>query len=53
MFMRSGGLGFSHSEPNIRTVKEVVVGFEKIGNVLHQKLGEQFISRCKLEDTLQ
>jgi len=47
-----GNWGFSHSEPNIHTVKEVVVGFEKIGNLLHQKLGEQFIGRCKLEEIL-
>ena len=43
-----GGWGFSNSEPNIYTVKEVVVGFKKIGNLLPQNLGEDFIGRCKL-----
>lgn len=49
-----GSWGFSNSEPNIYTVKEVVVGFEKVGNLLHQKHGEEFIGRWNLgRDILQ
>lgn len=54
MFIGSGSWGFSNSELNVYTVKEVVVGFEKIGNRLHQKHGEEFIGRWKLgRDILQ
>lgn len=40
--------GFSNSELNLCTVKEMVGDFEKIGKLLHQKLCKEVKGKCSL-----